>query len=341
MERAQWRLWQAQTVDILAAHVGVVSACALVGRSRATHHRVASPKPRQHGPWPKPAHPAELSEQERTTVLELLTSEKYAEMAPAQVWARELDEGNYWCSARTMYRILAAANMTGERRRQAVHPPRKIPELVATAPGEVWSWDITKLKGPSKGCWYHAYVILDIFSRYIVGWRVETVEDGQLAADLVEQIAADDDTRPGYLHADGGAAMTSKPLTSLLVDLGVTGTRSRPRNSNDNPFSEAAFKTMKYVPDYPARFDSIGHARAWLSAFVDSYNHEHRHSGIGFHTPASVHYGTADAIRQLRQETLNKAYAHRPARFTRRPIAPSPPTRVAINDPERRNTTKG
>lgn len=336
MTRQAWRDWQAQTVDLLAVLVGVVMACGLVGRSRATHHRQANPKPRMHGPHPKAQHPAELTAQERQQVLAVLTSDEYADMSVAQVWARELDAGRYWCSQRTMHRILAAEGMNGERRAQATHPPRVIPELTATAPNEVWSWDITKLRGPSKGIWYHAYVIIDIFSRYIVGCRVETVEDGEMAADLVVEAITEQGRAPGYLHADGGAAMTSKPLSSLLVDLDVTRSHNRPKTSNDNPYSEAQFKTMKYAPDYPDRFASIGEARAWLGAFTSWYNHEHRHSGIGLHAPASVHYGTAAIIHDQRQAVLDAAYAAHPERFSRRPQPPRLPEKVTINDPAAR-----
>lgn len=280
--------WQTETADELAPLVGVVEACRLTGRSRATQHRQANPRPRPLGPRRKPVHPAELSISERDGVLGLFASDAYADMSVNQVWARELDEGRYWCSARTMYRILAAAEMTGERRRQATHPPRVIPELVATAPLEVWSWDITKMRGPSKGIWYHAYVILDILSRYLLGWRIEHVEDGQLAVELVDDIVTEQGRPPQHLHADGGAAMTSKPLASFLVDLDIRRRHNRPRTSNDNPYSESQFKTMKYMPDYPDRFATIGEARGWMQAFVTWYNHEHRHSGIGLHTPANV-----------------------------------------------------
>lgn len=204
----------------------------------------------------------------------MLNSPFYADSSVAQVWACELDEGRYWCSQRTMYRILAGSGQCGERRRQSTHPPRSIPELVAEAPNTVWSWDITKLAGTARGIWYHCYVVIDIFSRYALGWRVEAVEDGRLAADLVADIIATQGTPPGWLHADGGAAMTSKPLGSLLANLDVTRSHNRPRTSNDNPYSEAQFKTMKYTPDYPNRFDSLGHARAWMEEFMAWYNHE-------------------------------------------------------------------
>lgn len=339
MSRVDYRCWQAETAERLTPHVGVGRACALVGRSRATHHRQGHPKPRMHGPWPKPQHPGELSGAERAEVLAVLNSQAYADCAVAQVWARELDAGRYHCSQSTMYRILAENGLAGERRAQAVHPPRAIPELVAEAPNAVWSWDITKMGGPSKGCWYHAYVVIDIFSRYVVGWRVEAVEDGRLATDLVAEIVAVQGNPPGYLHADGGAAMTSKPLASLLADMDVTRSHNRPRTSNDNPFSEAQFKTMKYVPDYPQRFASIGHARAWMEEFISWYNHEHRHSGIGLYTPASVHYGTAEQIRAGRQSTLDAACAAHPQRFGKHPQAPKPPVRVTINDPLKRHET--
>ena len=193
------------------------------------------------------------------------------------------------------------------------------------------------MRGPAKGIWYHAYVVLDIFSRYVVGWRIEKIEDGQLAADLVQEIVAENGGQlPGYLHADGGAAMTSKALASMLVDMDITRSHSRPRTSNDNPFSEAQFKTMKYTSDYPDRFASVNEARTWREGFTAYYNHEHRHSGIGYHTPASVHYGTAEAVRDQRQITLDRAYRTHPERFARRPAAPPLPLTAAINDPAKR-----
>ena len=263
-------------------------ACALVGRSRATHHRQANPPPRVHGPHPKPQHPAELTKTQREKVLQVLTSSEYVDLSVAQVWARELDAGRYYCSERTMHRILAAQKLGGERRRQATHPARVIPELIATAANEVWSWDITKMRGPAKGIWYHGYVVIDIYSRCVVAWRIEQIEDGDLAADLIAEALVEQGTAPGYLHADGGAAMTSKPLASLLSDMDVTRSHNRPRTSNDNPYSESQFKTMKYTPTYPERFASIGEARSWMNAFIYWYNQVHRHSGIGLHTPISV-----------------------------------------------------
>lgn len=338
MSRHAWRAWQAETVEALTVLLGVVWACALVGRSRATHHRQTHPKPRQLGPHPKAQHPAELTPAERVQILDVVTSTEYANLSVAQIWACELDAGRYYCSQSTMHRILAAEKMNGERRRQATHPPRTIPELEATAANEVWSWDITKMRGPAKGIWYHAYVIIDIFSRLVVAWRIEAIEDGHLAADLVDEATTEQGQAPGYLHADGGAAMTSKPLASLLVDLDVKRSHNRPHTSNDNPYSESQFKTMKYTPDYPERFASIGEARAWMNRFIHWYNNEHRHSGIGLHTPASVHDGTAVTIRDQRQHVLDAAWIEHPERFNHRPCPPRLPQKATINAPAARST---
>lgn len=313
----------------------------MVGRARATHYRTLHPTPLALGPLLRPGpHPAALDDAEHATILALLTNAEYRDLAVPQVWARELDQGRYYCSQRTMYRILTAHEMGGDRRRQATHPAKKIPELIATTPHCVWSWDITKMRGPTKGVWYHAYVVISIFSRYIVGWRIETYEDGVLAAELVEDIVAEQGIRPEYLHADRGAAMTSKPLSSLLSDLDITRSHSRPRISNDNPYSEAQFKTMKYVPDYPERFASVGEARAWMGPFVNSYNHEHRHSGIAYFTPASVHYGTWRDVQEVRQATLDAAHSRHPERFRKPPVAAGIPEQVAINNPDKQPKSK-
>lgn len=321
--------------------MGVASACRLVGRARATHHRTLNPPFPVLGPRPRPApHPAALDETEQAAIIALLTSPEYRDLAVPQVWARELDQGRYYASQRTMYRLLAAHEMGGDRRRQATHPAKKIPELIATTPHCVWSWDITKLRGPAKGIWYHAYVVISIFSRLVLGYRVETYEDGDLAVELVEDIVTEQGARPEYLHADRGAAMTSKPLSSLLSDLDIARSHSRPRVSNDNPFSEAQFKTMKYVPYYPARFASIGEARTWMDQFINVYNHEHRHSGIGYYTPASVHYDTWQNVQDVRQATLDEAFTRHPERFAEKPVAAGIPRQVAINDPARRSKSK-
>jgi len=322
-------------LDDLAAVISMKQACALLGTSRATRYRRR--RPPVHGPpAPRPAPPNKLAEAERQQVLTVLRSPEYCDLAPAQVWARLLDEGIYLCSISTMYRLLAIAGENRERRRQRTHPAKKKPELIATAPNQVWSWDITKLQGPERGVYYELFVIIDIFSRYVVGWTVTAAETGELA----EAFIADTLGRHGIqadqltLHADRGTSMTSKPVAQLLVDLGVARSHSRPHVSNDNPYSEANFKTLKYCPAFPGRFGSIHDARSFCAAFFDHYNHVHRHAGIGLHTPASVHYGTAGEIRAQRAVTLNAAYAANPARFGhRRPQPPKLPTVAWINEP--------
>jgi putative transposase len=314
--------------------VSVQKACVLTGVSRATHYRRARPLGPRHGPWlPRTPPPQTLTAAERAQVLALLNSPAYQDLAIPQVWARELDNGRYWCSLSTMYRIARAAGHTLERRRLATHPPRTRPELVATGPSQVWSWDITALKGPAKGAWLRCYVIIDIYSRYVCGWLVANAEDAVVARDFLATAVARNGIEPHTIHADRGGAMVSKPVSELLVDLGVLRSHSRPRTSNDNPYSEAQFKTMKYVPDFPQRFGSLADARAFCDAFFAAYNHEHRHSGIGMHTPASVHFGTAEQIREQRQATLDQAHAAHPHRFARRPRPPQLPDVAWINQP--------
>jgi putative transposase len=312
----------------------VQRSCALTGVARATYYRHASPVGPVHGPWlPRTPPPQTLSASERARILALLNSPTYADLAIPQVWARELDDGRYWCSVSTMYRIARTAGQTRERRRLATHPPRVRPELLATGPSQVWSWDITALKGPTKGVWYKCYVIIDIFSRYVTGWLVAGAEDAIVARDFLVAAISRNVMEPHTIHADRGGAMVSKPVSEMLVDLGVLRSHSRPRTSNDNPYSEAQFKTMKYVPDFPERFGSLADARSFCDVFFTAYNHEHRHSGIGMHTPASVHYGTVDQIRQQRQVTLDAAYAAHPHRFARRPRPPKLPEAAWINQP--------
>jgi transposase InsO family protein len=320
--------------ELRTAEISVEKSCALTGMSRATHYRHLTSKGPMHGPWPPRTPPPQaLDATERAQVLRLLTSHTYADLAIPQVWARELDEGRYWCSISTMYRIARAAGQVRERRRLATHPARVRPELVARGPSEVWSWDITALKGPVKGIWYKCYVILDIFSRYVTGWLVAAAEDAVVAKYFLANAIARNGCEPHTVHADRGGAMVSKPVSELLVDLGVLRSHSRPRTSNDNPYSEAQFKTMKYVPDFPDRFGSLQDARTFCKGFFLAYNHEHRHSGIGMHTPASVHFGTAEQIRAQRQTTLNHAYTKHPERFTRRPRPPELPKAAWINQP--------
>ena len=327
----------AEHLDNLSAVTSVKAACALLGASRATRYRRLQP-PRHGPPAPRPAPPNALTEQERQQVLTVLRSEEYCDLAPAQVWARLLDDGIYLCSISTMYRLLAVAGENRERRRQRTHPARKKPELIATAPNRVWSWDITKLQGPTRGVYYELFVIIDIFSRYVIAWCVAGAETGELAKEFIDTAITVQGIDPNQLtlHADRGTSMTSKPVAQLLVDLGVARSHSRPHVSNDNPYSEANFKTLKYCPAFPGRFGSIQHARSFCTEFFDHYNHVHRHAGIGLHTPASVHYGTADEIRSQRAHTLTTAYQANPARFGHRhPEPPALPTIAWINDPNR------
>ena len=311
------------------------AACELLGVSRATRYRRQQP-PVAGPPAPRPAPSNALTEAERQHVLAVLRSDEYCDLAPAQIWARLLDDGIYLCSISTMYRLLAVAGENRERRRQRTHPANKKPELIARRPNEVWSWDITKLQGPQRGVHYELFVIIDIFSRYVVGWMVSPAETGELAQAFIADTLHRHGINPGQLslHADRGTSMTSKPVAQLLIDLGVARSHSRPHVSNDNPYSEAHFKTLKYCPAFPGRFGSIHDARSFCAAFFDHYNHTHRHAGIGLHTPASVHYGTASEIRAQRAVTLDTAYTANPARFGhRRPQPPQLPTIAWINEP--------
>ena len=266
-------------------------------------------------------------------MLDVLHQPRYADLSVAQVWARELDEGRYHCSQSTMYRILREAGEVRERRSQATHPPRKRPELMADGPCQVWSWDITKLRGPGKGVWYSLYVIIDIYSRYVPGYLIAPTEDAALAEALIADAIDRAPCAPRVVHADRGSSMTSRTVAELLTELGVTRTHSRPKTSNDNPYSEAQFKTLKYCPHFPERFGSIQHARTFADEFFTAYNHEHRHSGIGLHTPASVHFGTAEQIREQRAITLTAAYTAHPERFARKPKPPEIPLVAWINEP--------
>ena len=323
--------------DELAKQTCVRRAAALLGRPRATHYRRHQP-PKLGPPVPRPAPANALTETERQHVLAVLRSPEYSDLAPAQVWARLLDDGVYLCSIATMYRLLAVAGENRERRRQRTHPAKKKPELIARGPNEVWTWDITKLRGPTRGVYYELFVIIDIYSRYVIGWIVAPAETGELAKEFIDAAIQSQGVARNQLtlHADRGTSMTSKPVAQLLVDLGVARSHSRPHVSNDNPYSEAAFKTLKYCPAFPTNFGSIHDARAFCETFFAYYNHEHRHSGIALHTPASVHYGTSTEISAQRAATLDAAYAANPDRFRgRRPAPPKLPTVAWINDPSR------
>lgn len=268
---------------------------------------------------------------------DVLNSEIFQDKAPREVYATLLDEGRYLCYWRTMYRILAEHDEIRERRNQLRHPTYTKPELLATGPNQLWSWDITKLHGPGKWTYYYLYVILDVYSRYVVGWMVAERESAELAEQLIAETCAKQGIKPDQLtiHADRGSSMTSKPVALLLSDLGVTKTHSRPHVSNDNPYSEAQFKTLKYRPNYPERFGSIIDARSWGRAFFDWYNNQHHHTGIALLTPADVHGGRAEERLQQRQAILQQAYAAHPERFVRgAPVVPQLPDAAWINPPQ-------
>jgi putative transposase len=274
---------------------------------------------------------------ERTAVLEILHEPRFVDLAPAQVYAGLLDEGQYVCSERTMYRILEANHEVRERRDQLRHPSYAAPQLLATAPNQLWSWDITKLLGPTKWTYFYLYVILDVFSRYVVGWMVAHRESAALAEKLIRDTCVRQGIIPGQLtiHADRGSSMTSKPVALLLADLGVTKSHSRPYVSDDNPFSESQFKTMKYRPQFPDRFGSMVDSRSFCQAFFPWYNTEHHHSGIGLLTPYEVHHGLADQRIADRARVLATAYAAHPERFVGGlPQPPARPTEVWINPPK-------
>jgi putative transposase len=321
--------------------IGTRAACRAAGVAQATWYRRhrASPAPPRPEPVPHRdrVQPRALAAGERTAIMEALHSGRFADLAPDEVWAILLDEGAYLGSVSTYYRVLREAGESRERRRQATHPAAVKPELVATGPNQVYSWDITKLHGPAKWAYYHLYVILDIYSRYAVGWMVATRESAVLAEKLISETCAKQGISRGQLslHADRGSSMTSKPVALLLADLGVTQSHSRPHVSNDNPYSEAQFKTLKYRPAFPARFASVEAARAHCQEFFRWYNNEHRHGGLGLHTAADVHHGQAEAVQAGRAQILTAAYRAHPERFVSRPPAPPKlPGTSWINPPQ-------
>jgi len=323
-----------QAAEQLGKGVGVAAACRALGVPRSSLYRARHAKPVAK-PRPKPERA--LSQAEKATVRQELNSERFWDSSPRQVYATLLDEGTYLCHWRTMYRILDEHAEVRERRNQLQHPAYIKPELLATGPNQLWSWDITKRKGPAKWTYYYLYVILDVFSRYVVGWMIAEREQASLARELIAATCTKQGIQPEQLtlHADRGSSMRSKSLALLLADLGVTKTHSRPYVSNDNPYSEAQFKTLKYRPDYPDRFGSLADTRSWARSFFQWYNHQHRHSGLGLMTPATVHYGQAQAVYQQRQQVLQAAYAAHPERFVRgSPNPPGLPTAVWINRPQ-------
>jgi putative transposase len=326
-----------RTVEELTPIIGTRPACRAVGASVATvYRRRRPPEPRARRPRPTPARA--LTPPEHEAVLEVLHSERFVDVSPEETYATLLDEGTYLCSTRTMYRILEAKHGgVRERRAQLTHPAYAKPELLAERPNELWSWDVSKLKGPAKWTWFYLYVILDVFSRYVVGWAVQYRENGQLAKALIEQATDQQKITPKVLtlHADRGAPQRAKPVAFLLADLGITKTHSRPYTSSDNPYSESNFKTLKYRPEFPERFDDIEHARAHCRQFFHWYNHAHRHSGIGLMTPAAVHHSQAPALHAARARVLEAAFARNPERFVRKPpVPPELPTAAWINKPD-------
>jgi putative transposase len=329
----------------LSSTVGIEAACDALGVPRASFYRrrpllgpaLSSPLP---APVIRPTPARALSVDEREAVRAVLNSERFQDCSPAAIQATLLDEGQYLCSTRTMYRVLKEDGATRERRDQLIHPQYKKPELLASVPNQLWSWDITKLRGPAKWTYFYLYVILDVFSRYVVGWMVAPRESAELAKRLIEDTCEKQNIQPGQLglHADRGSAMRSKPVALLLADLSVTKTHSRPYTSNDNPYSESQFRTMKYRPEFPDRFGCIQDGRAFCQTFFSWYNDDHRHSGIGMMTPAMVHYGLAATVRENRQAALDAAYAAHPERFVRRPpTPPNLPNEVWINKPPNLN----
>ena len=320
----------------LSQDVGKKAACEALAVPRATFYRHMGPESSQGGKT-RPVPVLALTKQERGTVIDILHSERFQDKAPRQVYAALLDEGQYHCSVRTMYRILTDEHGdVKERRRQVKRPSYEKPELLATAPNQVWSWDITKLKGPVKWTYFYLYVILDIFSRYVVGWMVAHREQDALAKRLIEETCQKQHIHHGQLiiHADRGSSMKSKAVAHLLSDLGITKTHSRPQVSNDNPYSESQFKTLKYCQAFPVRFGSIQDSRSFCQGFFPWYNKEHCHSGIGLMTPESVHYGRAEGIFTARSTVLAKAYEKHPNRFKgSMPKPPALPQAVWINKP--------
>jgi putative transposase len=320
-------------LNYLIPLVGIAAACAALGRSRATYYRDQQPRPT---PKPGPTPCRSLTASQRENVLAILDSDRFADKAPRQVYAELLDDGEYVCSVRTMYRILAANQQVRERRHQRRHPAYVKPELVARAPNQVWSWDITKVPGPVRGCYFSLYVALDIFSRYVVGWTIARTENAALARAFLADAFERHGIQPGQLvcHADRGTPMTARSTSLLYADLGIIQSHSRPHVSDDNPYSEAAFRHFLYRPEMPERFGSLEDARSFYATLFDWYNERHYHSGIALLTPADVHFGRAAAIITARQVVLDEAYAQHPERFVRHPPRhPTPPAVAWINPP--------
>ncbi|MFG1828144.1 IS3 family transposase [Microbispora bryophytorum] len=323
-----------ETLDQLTAYLPVTACCALTGVARGSYYRSLRPVAEREVA-PRPAPPNKLTDAEREYLADILNSPRFADKAPRQVWATLLDEGAYLASVSTMYRLLRERDQVRERRAQARHEARTKPYLAAHAPNEIWSWDITKLHGPADRQYYDLYVMLDIFSRYVVHWEVHLRESGELAAQFMENaLIANGGIAPATIHSDNGTSMTSRPVSDLLATLDIVKSHSRPKVSNDNPYSEAQFKTLKYCPVFPERFASLQEAETFCYRFFTYYNHEHYHAGIGLHTPFTVHMGTAAAVQDKRAETIERFRAANPQRFTRAPQLPKIPEVAYINQPE-------
>lgn len=325
-----------QAIVAAKDRLGVAPACAAMGLAPSSYYRLQRPQPER---TVRRIQSRALTPTEREDVLVVLHEPRFVDLAPPQIYTRLLDEGRYLCSERTLYRILEENKEVRERRDQLRHPVYQKPELLATAPNQIWSWDITKLLGPVKWHYYYLYVLLDIFSRYVTGWMLATKESADLAIQLIAETCRRQGIEPGQLttHTDRGSSMTSKPVALLLADLGVTKSLSRPHTSNDNPYSEAQYKTLKYHPGFPERFGSIQDGRRYCQTFFPWYNTEHHHSGIGMMTPEAVHYGRAPQIIAERQKILDKAFALHPERFVRNPpVHQEVPQEVWINSPKKK-----
>jgi putative transposase len=328
-----------QAVNDLAPTAGITTACQALNIPRSSFYRAQQPiaPPATAQDSQRLPSPRALTATEKETVRAVLNSERFQDQAPREVYATLLDETRYLCSWRTMYRILAENQEIRERRHQLRHPVYAKPELLATRSNQVWSWDITKLRGPVTWTYYYLYAILDVYSRYVVGWMIAERESEELAQELIRATCIKQGIQPGQLtlHADNGSAMIAKSVAQLLIDLDVVKSHSRPHVSDDNPYSEAQFKTLKYRPDYPERFGCLVDARAWAQAFFAWYNEDHHHTGLGLLTPAVVHYGQAEPVLQKRQQVLAAAYAAHPERFVKHPPVPAQlPVAVWINPPK-------
>jgi putative transposase len=328
-----------ETREQLQQHVGIQKSCKLTGVNRSTLYRRRQQKQEESQTVARPAPPNALSPDERDELIRVLNDAEFVDKSPRQVWAILIDRGTYLASVSTMYRVLRARGLVRERRAQARHEAKKKPHLVARNPNEIWSWDITRLPSVERGKYFELYVMIDIFSRCVVHWEVHLRESGELAKQFIENcFRANGGIAPRLIHSDRGASMTSKSVANLLSDLDIIKSHSRPKVSNDNPYSEANFKTLKYCPVFPEVFGSAQDARSFCRRFFEYYNHRHYHAGIGLHTPFTAHIGTAQAIQDKRRETMEKFLTANPQRFTGKPSLPKLPTAVWINEPSEDET---